>query len=73
MMAPEFAKAAKMLEGKARFAKLDTEAYPSANQRYGIRGIPLLIAFNKGREVKRQPGAVSASDIVAWASGAADI
>ena len=49
MMAPEFAKAAKALEGRARFVKLDTEAYPQAGQRYGIRGIPLLIAFRGGR------------------------
>ena len=39
MMAPEFAKAAKALEGRARFVKLDTEAFPGAGQRYNIRGI----------------------------------
>ena len=71
MMAPEFAKAAKSLEGKARFAKLDTEAYPQSSQRYGVRGIPLLIAFSEGRETKRHSGAISAPQIVSWLSNAA--
>lgn len=71
MMAPEFAKAAKTLEGKTRFAKLDTAAYPQASQRYGVRGIPLLIAFSEGRETKRHSGAISAPQIVSWLSNAA--
>ena len=69
MMAPEFAKAARTLEGKARFVKLDTEAYPQSGTRFGIRGIPLMIAFHRGREVKRQAGAIPAAAIVEWASG----
>lgn len=44
MMAPEFARAAAALRPRARFAKLDTEAYPAVSGRFGIRGIPLLIA-----------------------------
>ena len=71
MMAPEFAKAAAMMEGKARFAKLDTEAHPQAGQAYGIRGIPLLIAFKGGREVQRKAGAMPAAAIVDWARGTA--
>jgi thioredoxin 2 len=68
MMAPEFAKAARTLQGKARFAKLDTEAFPKAGQRYGIRGIPLLIAFAGGGESKRHSGAIPAAQIVDWAT-----
>ena len=66
MMVPEFAKAAAALKGRARFVKLDTEAFPQAGARYGIRGIPLLIAFRGGREVARQAGAVPADAIEAW-------
>jgi thioredoxin 2 len=72
MMAPEFAKAAKALKGRARLAKLDTEAYPQASQRFEVRGIPLLIAFNNGREVTRQAGAKPAAEIVSWVSSIAD-
>lgn len=66
MMAPEFAKAARAMKGEARFAKLDTEAFPEAGARYGIRGIPLLIAFRDGQEIGRQTGARSGEDIAAW-------
>ena len=66
MMAPEFAKAARMLKGRARFAKLDTEAFPEASARYGIRGIPLLVAFRSGREIGRRAGAVPADEIANW-------
>jgi thioredoxin 2 len=66
MMAPEFAQAARLLKGRARFAKLDTEAFPEAGARYGIRGIPLLVAFRGGREIGRRAGAVSASEIAKW-------
>jgi thioredoxin 2 len=66
MMGPEFAKAAKELSGMARFAKLDTEAYPASGQRYGIRGIPLMIAFKGGKEKARQTGAMPAPGIVSW-------
>lgn len=68
MMAPEFAAAAKALKGKARFAKLNTEAHPQAGNRYDIRGIPLLIAFQHGGEIKRQSGVIPTSKIVEWAS-----
>lgn len=67
MMAPEFAKVADLLGGRARCAKLDTEAYPQAGAAYGIRGIPLLIVFQGGHEIQRQSGVMSAANIDAWA------
>ena len=71
MMAPEFAKAAKALKGKARFAKLDTEAFPAAGARYGIRGIPLLVAFRGGREIGRRTGVTPAREIEGWVGAGA--
>lgn len=68
MMAPEFAKAAGKMAGKARFAKLDTEAFPQSGSKFGIRGIPLLIRFKDGREVARQAGAMPADGILQWMS-----
>ncbi len=70
-IAPEFAKAAKTLKGRARFAKLDTEAFPAASARYGIRGIPLLIAFRGGREIGRRTGAMPADYIADWVGAGA--
>jgi len=67
MMAPEFAKAAAALAGEVRFAKINTEEHPDVAARLGIRGIPLLILWQDGREVARLPGARPASEIVAFA------
>ena len=71
MMASEFAKAAKALTGRARFAKLDTEAFPEAAGRYGIRGIPLLVAFHGGREIGRRTGVTPAQEIADWVGAGA--
>jgi thioredoxin 2 len=70
-MAPAFAAAAGELEPYMRLGKLDTEAEQAIAGRYGIRSIPLLILFSRGREVARQAGAMPASSIVNWARGAA--
>ncbi|WP_050527670.1 thioredoxin TrxC [Pseudorhodobacter aquimaris] len=66
MMAPEFAKAARALEGRARFAKINTQDHPKVSDRLRIQGIPLLILWHKGREVARLPGARPAAEIQAF-------
>ena len=70
MMAPEFSKAADALRGSVRLIKINTEDHPGAGQGYGIRGIPTMIAFQGGRERKRQSGAMPAAQIVSWAKSA---
>ena len=65
-MAPAFAAAAAQLEPSVRLGKLDTEAEQAIAARYGIRSIPTLILFSKGREVARQSGAMPASAIANW-------
>ena len=69
MMAPEFDKAAQVLDGKARLVKLNTQDHQSAGARYRIRGIPTLVAFFGGREVTRQSGAMQAGQIVGGGPG----
>jgi thioredoxin 2 len=66
MMAPELEKAARAMAPRVRFAKIDTEAHPELGGRYGIRGIPLLVAFQGGRERARQAGAQPAAGIEDW-------
>ena len=66
MMAPEFAKAAATLKGRARLAKLNTEDNPAIATRARIQGIPALVLYARGREVARLAGARPASDIVAF-------
>ena len=69
MMAPAYAQAAAQLEPEVRLAKLDTEAEPDIAARFGIRGIPTLIAFKHGREVARQSGAVDLPRLLQWVRG----
>lgn len=64
MMAPEFARAAQEAGPLARFAKINTEDNPAVAQRLGIRGIPLLILWHRGREIGRLPGLRPAAEIV---------
>ena len=66
MMAPEFAKAAKALAPKVRFAKINTQDFPQVAERQGIRGIPALILWHRGREVARLAGARPAAEIEAF-------
>ena len=42
--------------GRAVVLKLDTERSPGVTERFGIRGIPTLIAFRNGSETGRQVG-----------------
>ena len=55
-MAPIFDKAAKELEPRARFAKVNVDEEPAIAARFGIRGIPTLIAFEKGKVAKQHAG-----------------
>ncbi len=66
-MAPAYAQAAQQLEPMLRVAKLDTEAAQELAAGYSIRSIPTLALFKGGREIARQAGAMSASNITAWA------
>jgi thioredoxin 2 len=66
MMAPAYESAAATLEPRVRLAKLNTEAEPAVASRFGIRGIPTLIAFKNGREIARQSGALDVTGVVSW-------
>ncbi len=66
MMAPAFSQAAAQLEPHVRLAKVNTEQEQVLAGQYGIRSIPTLVIFRKGEEIVRQPGALSATEIVQW-------
>jgi len=57
-MAPIFDRAAKELEPRVRFAKVNVDEEPAIAGRYGIRGIPTLIAFDHGKVAKQHAGLV---------------
>jgi thioredoxin 2 len=65
-MAPFFEKAARQLEPKLRFAKLDTEKYAAPAAKFNIRSIPTMIVFSGGREIGRHVGAMDAAALARW-------
>jgi thioredoxin 2 len=71
MMAPILDDFARQHTGDVLVLKLDTEAHRATPARLGIRGIPTLIVFEQGREVRRQVGAVQAADLEKLVPGAA--
>jgi len=56
MMAPIFKKLAKQKEGKAVFAKVDTNQIHQLSSRYGVRSIPTFIFFLNGKKLKEFSG-----------------
>jgi thioredoxin 2 len=65
-MAPFYEAAARQLEPKLRFAKLNTQDEPAPAGRFGIRGIPTLIVFRAGKEIARQSGAMDTATLTRW-------
>ena len=55
-MAPTLDEFAEKRAGEALVVKLDTDANPATASRFGIRGIPTLIAFQGGKEKGRHVG-----------------
>lgn len=70
MMAPHFEAAARQLETQVRLAKVNSDEEPALSARFGIRGIPTLIAFKGGREIARQSGAMDAGTLLRWLNSA---
>ena len=48
----------------------NTEDEQSLAAKYNIRSIPTLAVFVRGREIARQPRAMSAPDLARWVSAA---
>lgn len=68
MMAPHFDAAAARFDGRARLVKVNSDEEPGLSARFGIRGIPTLIALRSGREIARQSGAMDSSTLERWIS-----
>jgi thioredoxin 2 len=73
MAAPEVARTAADMAGKAVVLKVDTEQSPELAERYQIRGIPNFIVFSGGRVVKQQAGVVGHDQMEQWLRSAAPV
>jgi thioredoxin 2 len=64
--APEVARTAADMAGKALVIKVDTEKYPQLAARYNVRGIPNFVVLAGGRVVMQQPGVVGHDQMEQW-------
>jgi thioredoxin 2 len=71
MAAPEVARTAADMAGKAVVVKVDTEKYPELAARFNVRGIPNFAVFSGGRQVMQQPGVVGHEQMEQWLRSAA--
>ena len=68
-MAPTLAEFASRRVGEVLVCQLDTDANPQTAARFGIRGIPTIISFRNGAEVRRHVGMAdmaTLTTLVAW-------
>jgi len=63
MMAPAIDQLAADRMGQVLVLKVDTDRDPELSQRFGIRGIPTLIAFHGGKEIGRHVGMAGRADL----------
>ena len=69
--APEVARTAADMAGKAIVLKVDTEANPQLSARYQVRGIPNFLVLSAGRTVFQQAGLVGHEQMEQWLRSAA--
>lgn len=71
MAAPEVAKTAQAMAGKAIVLKVDTERHPELAERFGVRGIPNFVVLVRGERVAQQAGLVPSAQMQEWLRAAA--
>ncbi|MEO5897225.1 MAG: thioredoxin domain-containing protein [Vicinamibacterales bacterium] len=71
MAAPEVARVAEDMAGRALVLKIDTEAYPEIAGRYRVQGIPNFLVFKGGVPVFQQAGVVPSTVMKRWLDDAA--
>ncbi|WP_263385118.1 thioredoxin domain-containing protein [Granulicella arctica] len=64
--APEVARAAANMAGRAIVLKVDTEANPQLSARFQVRSIPNFVVLSGGRTIVQQPGLVGHEQMEAW-------
>ncbi len=69
--APEVARTAVDMAGKAVVLKVDTEANPQLSARFQVRGIPNFLVLSGGRTVVQQAGLVDHRQMEEWLRSAA--
>jgi thioredoxin 2 len=69
-VAPEVARAATALAGRALVVKVDTERHPELAERYRVQGIPNFVVLSRGAVVEQRAGAMRHTDLMRLVDGA---
>ncbi|HUL75539.1 MAG TPA: thioredoxin domain-containing protein [Vicinamibacterales bacterium] len=71
MAAPEVARVAAELAGRAVVLKVDTERFPDIAARYRVESIPNFVVLHRGAVLKQQAGVAPAAQMIDWLEAAA--
>lgn len=63
-MSPILKEVAQKIQGKAKIIKIDVDKHQQAASVYQVRGVPTLILFKNGKQLWRQSGVVSSTDLI---------
>ena len=66
MAAPEVARTAAEMAGRALVLKVDTEKYPQLAAQFGVQGIPNFIVLKGGLLLYQQAGVVPSAQMKHW-------
>jgi thioredoxin 2 len=69
--APEVARTAADMAGKAVVLKVDSDQHPQLSARFNIRAIPTFLVFSGGHVVMQQAGLVNHEQMEQWLRSAA--
>jgi thioredoxin 2 len=66
MAAPDVARTAQSMSGRAIVLKVDTDAHPALAEKFGVMGIPNFVVMKGGEVVFQQAGLARQSQMEAW-------
>jgi thioredoxin 2 len=66
MAAPDVARTAQAMSGRAIVLKVDTDAHPALAQRFGVTGIPNFVVMKDGAVVRQQAGLARQPQMEDW-------
>jgi thioredoxin 2 len=66
MVSPALERIASDLAGRIKLVKVNVDAAPGLQQRFGVRSIPTLMVFRGGQVAASQIGAAPAGQLRAW-------
>ena len=64
--APEVARVAKEMAGRALVLKVNTDRHPELSARYGVQSIPNFVVLRNGQTVRQHAGVVRHDELKRW-------